>query len=102
VRAFRSDGSVSWTAEIVYDGAIINDAIFGKTDSNITLVGTQKGASGGFSGIIVIKLGLDGKIVWKREVDGTSIDEPRAIFVNSQEDIYIAGQRAVSPFVMKL
>lgn len=102
VRAFRSDGSVSWTTEIVYEGAIINDAIFGKANSNITLVGRQKSGSGGFSGIIVIKLGLDGKIVWKREVDGTSIEEPRAVFVNSQEDIYIAGKRAASPFVMKL
>ncbi|MBM4230954.1 MAG: PKD domain-containing protein [Gammaproteobacteria bacterium] len=102
VRRFKFDGAVSWTTEIVDGGPIIHDAVFGKSNSYVVLVTTQKGSAGVFAGVALIKMGLDGKVLWKKEIEDTATEEPKAIFINGQEDIYISGKRNTSPFVMKL
>jgi len=101
VRRFKFDGAVSWTTDIADGNPIIHDAVFGKSNSYVVLVTTQKGGTGVFTGVALIKMGLDGKIIWKKEIDNTLIEEPKTIFINGQEDIYIAGKRNTSPFIMK-
>jgi hypothetical protein len=104
----NSDGSFGWQKRFGGTGSVTGMALAANSEGDIYIAGnftdtlsfrttwpqvaTPQIASAGNSDIFVLKLQNDGNLLWSRCIGGKGTDYISAIAVNSNDQLYLAGE----------
>lgn len=95
IQKFDAAGKLVWTRQL---GVPAEDRLHWMTsdaEGNLIAVGHTKGdfagSNAGGSDLIVIKMGSDGKLIWKKQFGSEQEDMGRGVCVDAQGAIYVVG-----------
>ena len=102
-----SDGDFVWAKSMGGTSTDVGNFLSIDSDDNIYTTGyfqdtvdfdpgagTSNLVSGGLQDVFILKLDLDGELVWAKSIGGTGIDIAQSLYIDSDDDIYTVGRFA--------